>query len=340
MTKINSFKYLAACSFFFALCSSMAYAGSYQKSGEIKIGGDGGWDYLIIDGSHHLYLSQATRAVIVDTEKDQIKGEIASTLGVHGFTLAQDLGRGFISDGKEAKVAVFDLNTMKITDKISVGDNPDSLVYDPDTHKVFVFNGKSKTMSVLSGELKTKLATVNLPGKPEFSVVDPDAEQVYVNIEDKNEILAISTKSHHVISTWPIAPCEMPTGLAIDIVGKKLFAVCENQKLIAFDIASHKVISTLPIGSGADAVAYEPFSKKVFASAGEGKVTIARVGDKGQLTLDQELVTEPGARTVAIDPLSRKLYLPTAQFDGKKIEGHHPKIIPGSIKLLVYKAAD
>jgi DNA-binding beta-propeller fold protein YncE len=328
---------------FFVLFSwsiASAALAPYKKTGEIKIGGDGGWDYVTMDdATHRLYMSQATRVVVVDTQNDQIVGEIKDTQGVHGIAIAADLGRAFSSDGKEGKVALIDLKTLQITAKTAVGENPDAIVYDPKLKKVFVFNGKSKSMSVLDAASGKVLTTLPLPGKPEFSAVDPDAGRVYVNIEDRSEILSIDTSSYKILSMWKLAPCEEPTGLAIDIVGKKLFSVCGNEKMITVNVGTGKVSSTLAIGSGADAVVYEPSTKTVFASAGQGKVTIAHADPEGNLTLIQDLATEPGARTLALDSLSHKIYLPSAQFEGKKSEGHRPKVISGTIKLLVFTPA-
>jgi YVTN family beta-propeller protein len=323
-------------SYFLFLVSANALADGYKKVGEIKIGGEGGWDYLTTDTGNRLYMSQATRAIVIDTDTDQIVGEIKDTLGVHGFALAPELGRGFITDGKEAKVAVFDLKTLQITDKIPVGENPDALVYDPATKKVFVYNGKSSSMSVIQVESKMVISTISLPGKPEFSAVDSKAGKVYLNIEDKNETVAIDTSTNQIVSIWKTDPCDSPSGLAIDLEDKKLFAVCKNKKMVSIDTQTGKVVSSIPIGGGADAVVYDSANRKVFASAGEGTVTIARVDTKGNLTLDQTLATAPRARTIAITKSTHKVYLPTADFEKIKSGEKRPKIVNGTVKVLVY----
>jgi YVTN family beta-propeller protein len=325
--------------FTLALIASSISVGSadvYKKSGEIKIGGKGGWDYLTTDAGNRLYMSQATRSVVIDTDTDKIIGEIKETTGVHGFALAPELGLGFITCGKEAKVAVFDLKTLKITNKIPVGENPDALVYDPATKKVFVYNGKSGSMSVIQAESKMVISTISLPGKPEFSAVDSEARRVYLNIEDKNETVAIDTSTNQIVSTWKTDPCDSPSGMAIDLEDKKLFSVCENKKMISMDTKTGKIVSSIAIGSGADAVVYDPSDRKVFASAGEGMVTIAHVDTQGKLTLDQTLETAPRSRTIAISKSTHKIYLPTAEFEPLKPGEKRPKIVNGSVKLLIY----
>lgn len=323
--------------------SSIAHAApAYQASGEIAIGGDGGWDYLSVDASgRRLYLAQATRVVVVDIDKNTVLGEVANTPGVHGFAVASDLGRGFSSNGKESTVSIVDLTSLKTIMKVPTGENPDAIVYEPATHEVYAFNGKGKSATVIDGKSGKVLATIPLGGKPEFAAVDSEADRVYVNIEDKNTVVAIDTRSHKISATWPIAPGEEASGLAIDTAHHRLFLGCHNEVMVMMDSQSGKVLASAPIGKGVDSNWFDPETGTAYSSNGVGNVTVAHEDSPASLTVVQVLQTEPGARTMALDPKSHRVYLATAKFDdsapgvnGKS--GHGRKVVPGTLKLLVY----
>ncbi|MBV9009713.1 MAG: YncE family protein [Verrucomicrobia bacterium] len=317
--------------------ASVARADEYQFIKQIPVGGEGGWDYLAIDGqAQRLYVSHASKIIVVDLNNGSVAGAIADTPGVHGFAIAPELGRGFSSNGRENKVSVVDLKTLKTISKIETGENPDAIVYDSGRHEVYAFNGRSGSASVIDAKSAKVVATIPLDGKPEFAAADPESGRVFCNIEDKNEIAAIDTKSHSVVARWPLAPGEEPSGLAFDAAHHRLFAGCENKLLVMMDSTNGKVLATAPIGAGVDACAFDAEKQLAFASCGDGTLTIARPnGDK--LDVAQTVQTERGARTMALDPVTHRVYLATAKFDPtQKDERGRPKMIDGTFHLLEY----
>jgi DNA-binding beta-propeller fold protein YncE len=318
-----------------------AAAGPYSFDREIVIGGAGGWDYLATDAAaHRLYVSHGTEVVVVDTRTKRVIGHITDTPGVHGIAIADDLGRGFVSNGADSTISIVDLRTLKALQKVpSTGQNPDAILYEPRTHEVYAFNGRSGSATVLDGRSGRVVATVKLAGKPEFAQTDPAAGVVYVNIEDKSEIQAIDASTHAVRSTWPIGPGESASGMAIDLAHHRLFIGCDNQMMEMLDSTTGKVLGSVPIGAGVDANRYDAGTGLAFASSGSGTVTIARVSPDGKLTTVQTLDTKRGARTMTLDPTTHDIYLSTAEF-GKPAPGvRRPPIVPGSFRLLVYRMA-
>jgi DNA-binding beta-propeller fold protein YncE len=331
--------------FCIALCF-ITFGGVTARSGElyhfikeIPIGGEGGWDYLSIDpAGHRLYVSHATKVVVVDTEKDAVAGEIEDTPGVHGFAIAPELARGFASNGREAKASIVDLKTLKTISKVETGENPDAILYDTAHQEVYTFNGRGHSATVMDAQSGKVVATIPLPGKPEFAVEDPKADRIYNNIEDKSEVVVIDAKEHKVISTWPIEPGESASGLAIDRAHHRLFLGCDNKMMLMMDSTSGKVIDKVAIGEGVDANAFDPETQLAFASCREA-TTIAHEDSPSKLTVVQTLKTAPGARTIALDTQTHKIYLPTAQYEAQeKSDGarKRPRIVSGSFKILVY----
>ena len=316
-------------------------ASSYQPADTIAIGGTGGWDYVTIDSvARRLYLAQATRVVVVDIDHGKIVGEISPTLGVHGVAVAPDLKRAYTSNGKENSISVVDLNTLKILGKISVGENPDAIVYDSGQKEIYAFNGKSKAVSIISADTGKVMATVALPGKPEFATVDPVAHRVFVDIEDQNEVIALDTLSHQIVATWHVSPGEEPSALSINVRRHLLFVGCGNQKMVVLDSVSGKVVSNYAIGKGVDATAFDPQLGLVFSSNREGTVTIAHEDSSHQFSPVQTLKTQMGARTMALDTKSHRIYLPAAEMKPPGPGEKRPSVVPGTLKLLVYTYAD
>jgi YVTN family beta-propeller protein len=217
----------------FALASVMHAAeeqSNYKFIKSIPIGGEGGWDYLSIDGTaRKLYVTRASKIVIVDLTQDKVVGEIADTPGVHGFAVGPELGRGFASNGTESSVSVVDLKTLKTIAKVKTGENPDAILYDSTHSEVYAFNGRGKSATVINAKSNNVLSTVPLSGKPEFAAADGLGERVFCNIEDKNEVAVIDMKTHAVTATWPLSPGEEPTGMAFDAVHHRLFVGCHNK---------------------------------------------------------------------------------------------------------------
>src|SRR6266481_2955705 len=287
----------------------------YKFLNEIRIGGEGGWDILTIDSAaSRLYLSHATKVVVVDLNKNSVAGEIADTPGVHGFVAVPELQRGFSSNGKEAKSSVVDLTTLKTVSKIDTGESPDALVYEPLRGEVYVFNHKGNSATVIDAKQAKVVATIPLGGGPEFAVADANAKRIYCNIEDKSEVAVIDTEKHEVIARWPVAPGTEPSGIALDAAHHRLFATCHNKMVAMLDTETGKVIVSVPIGAGVDGCAFDEATQLAFASCGDGTTTIAKEETPEKLTVVQTLKTERGARTIALDPRTHRIYLPSAQF--------------------------
>lgn len=327
------------------LLSVLTTAGQdlYKLVKKIPIGGEGGWDILTVDAPpRRLYLSHASKVVVLDLTKDTVAAEITDTPGVHAFVPAPAAGRGFSSNGKEAKSSVVDLTTFKTIEKIPTGANPDAVAYDAARGEIYVFNHSGDSATVINAKSSAVLATISLGGSPEFPAVDAAAGRVYINLEDKSEVAVIDTAKHEVIARWPLAPGQEPTGIALDAAHHRLFATCHNNLMMMLDAESGKVVGQVPIGSGVDGCAFDDATQLAFASCGEGVVTIAREKSPNELTVVQTLRTERGARTIALDRQTHRIYLPTADF-GPPSPGAlpaRPSIIPNTMRLLVYGPAE
>jgi DNA-binding beta-propeller fold protein YncE len=311
--------------------------GPYHFLKEIPVGGDGGWDYLSVDSAAgRLYVSHATKVVVIDLDKDSVVGEITNTPGVHGLAPAPDLGRGFVSDGRENKASIVDLRTLQTISKVETGQNPDGMLYEPGRQEAYMFNGRGQSATVIDAKSGKVVATVPLGGKPEFAVADPKAGRVYDNLEDKSEVVAIDTTTHEVKDRWPIAPGEEASGMAIDLAHQRLFLGCGNKLMVMMDSTSGKVVATVPIGQGVDANAFDPGTQLAFASCGDGTVTIAHEDKPDKLTVVQTLETQRGSRTMTIDPKTHKIYLAAAKFEAPAEGQRRGRMVPGSFKILVY----
>lgn len=313
----------------------------YKFLKEIPIGGEGGWDYLAVDQyARRLYVTHATRIVVIDIDKDVVAGEITNTPGVHGFAIAPELQRGFSSNGRENKASIVDLKTLGTVAKVDTGENPDAILYETGQQEVYTFNGRGKSATVFDPRSGKVLATIPLSGKPEFAAANPRARRVYCNIEDQSEVAVIDTQTHKVVATWPIAPGAGASGMAFDGQHRRLFLGCGNRMMVMMDSANGKVVDKVPIGQGVDACKFDRGTQLAFASCGDGTVTIAHEDSPDKLTVVQTLKTEPRARTMALDPRTHRIYLASAKFEpapaqsgGKK---QRPNVIAGSFKVLVY----
>ncbi len=313
----------------------------YHLIDKIAVGGEGGWDYVYDDSAaHRLYVSHATKVVVIDTNTDKVVGEIANTNGVHGIAVAAELGRGFASDGRDNAVTIFDLKTLKTLDTVKVGKNPDAIIYDAASKRVFTFNGGSSDTTAIDAASGKVAGTLALGGKPEFATVDGKGK-IFVNIEDKSEVIAFDAKKLSAINHWSIAPGEEASGMAIDLKSKRLFIVCSNQKMIVMNFENGKVVADLPIGDGTDAAAFDADTKTAFSSNGEGNVTIIRADGKDKFTVVENVATQRGARTMTLDAKTHKIYLPTAEFGATPAPTAErprprPAIVPNSFVILVY----
>jgi YVTN family beta-propeller protein len=335
-------KLLLVCAIIGANIGPAALAQQYQLQTEIPIGGEGGWDILTIDSAtRRLYLSHATKVVVIDLNKNTVLGEIADTPGVHGFLAVPEVQRGFSTNGKENKSSVVDLKTLRTVSKIDTGESPDAIVYDSKHGEVYIFNHRGNSVTVLNAKTSNVTATISLGGGPEFAAVEPAADRVYVNLEDKSEVVAIDTAKHEVVAHWPLSPGEEPSGIALDAAHHRLFSTCHNKMMTMLDTQSGKVVGTTAIGTGVDGAAFDDATQLVFASCGEGVTNIVKEETPEKLRAVQTLKTERGARTMAIDPKTHRIYLPTAQFQpppspSPGASPTRPTIVPNTLKLLVY----
>ena len=315
--------------------------GPYHFLEEIPVGGEGGWDALTVDSAaQRLYVSHANRVAVIDLAKDTVIGEITNTPGVHDIAIAPKLNRGFVSDGREAKASIVDLKTLQTISRVDTGPNPDAILFEPGQNEVYAFNGRGQSATVIAADSGKVVTTIPLGGKPEFAGADPESHRVFDNLEDKSEVAAIDTKTHQVVNRWPIAPGESASGIAVDPKNHRLFMGCDNRLMVMMDSTSGKVLATVPIGEGVDGAAFDPGTQLAFASCGRSAtVTIAHEA-ADELNVVQVLKTEPGARTMALDPTTHKIYLPTAKFgalpESATGERRRPPMIPGSFKILVY----
>jgi len=326
-----------------AFCGTTVVAQEpYKFLNEIPIGGEGGWDILTIDSAaSRLYLSHATKVVVVDLNKNAVAGDIADTPGVHGFVPVPELQRGFSSNGKESKSSVVDLTTLKTISKIETGESPDAIVYEPRRGEVYIFNHKGNSATVIDAKEAKVVATIPLGGGPEFAVAEANAKRIYCNIEDKSEVAVIDTEKREVIGRWPLAPGEGPSGIALDAAHHRLFAGCHNKMMVMLDTETGKVVTDAPIGAGVDGCAFDDSTQLAFAACGDGTTTIAKEETPQKLTVVQTLKTERGARTMAIDPKTHRIYLPSAQFQpppspSPGASPARPTIVPNTLKILVY----
>ncbi len=307
----------------------------YKVVNQIHLEGDGGWDYLSVDeATGRLYVSHSSMALIVDLKTGKQIGKIDGTNGIHGIAFVNSLNKGFTSNGRDSSVTVFDLKTLEVTGKIKVtGKNPDAILFDAFSQKLFTFNGGSANSTVIDPKTNTVIGTIQLDGKPEFSVSDGKGK-IYVNIEDKSEISVINANTLKVDKSWSIAPGEEPSGLALDNETHRLFSVCSNKLMVISDAEAEKVVTTLPIGDGCDGVAFDPQRKRIFSSNGEGTITVVQEENKDRYKVIETIVSQRGARTIAIDKTTHHLYLPTAEF-GASVEGaRRPPIKSGTFRVL------
>ena len=316
-------------------------APGYHQLKKITLGGEGGWDYLTIDSAaRRLYIARATRVMVLDADSGAQVGEIADTPGVHGVALAPQLGRGFTSNGRASTVTIFDLKTLKPLGQAKTGSNPDAIVYDAVTRRVFTFNGASKDATVIGAADGSVSGTIALDGKPEFAVAD-EAGRIYVNLEDKSELLAIDSRQLTILNRWPLAPCKEPSGLAMDRKNRRLFVGCGNKLMAVVDADSGRVLTTLAIGSGVDATAFDPGTALAFSSNGDGTLTVVREESPDKFTVVENVATQRGARTMALDEKTHNVYLVTAEFGPPREPTPdnprgRPGMLPGSFVLLVF----
>jgi DNA-binding beta-propeller fold protein YncE len=321
-------------------CQGAVPASGYHLLKKVVLGGEGFWDYLICDSAaRRVYISRGTHVMVVDADSYAVVGDIPGTEGVHGIALAREFGRGFTSNGRANTVTIFDLQTLKILGTAPTGKGPDAIVYDPASRRVFTFNGQGGDATALEAATGLAAGTVSLGGKPEFAVADGQGH-IYNNLENKSEVVQIDTQKLTVTARWPLAPCEEPSGMAMDTEHRRLFIGCDNKMMAVMDADTGKVLATPPIGEGVDANAFDPGTQLAFSSNGEGTLTLVHEDSPEKFTEVATVPTERGARTMALDLITHNIFLVTAEFGPPPAPTpEHPRsrptVKPGSFKLLV-----
>lgn len=317
-----------------------SHSTNYKLAKTIPIAGDDGWDYVGVDSdARRVYISHGTHVVVLDADKYSVAGDIPSTPGVHGIALAPDLNRGFTSNGRANNVTIFDLKTLNKIGEVETGQNPDAIVYDSVTKRVFTMNGRSGDSTAINAADGKVLATIPLAGKPEFAAADGTGS-IYVNIEDKADLVRLDAKNLSVTNRWSMAPCESPTGLSMDRKNRRLFAGCENKIMAVFDADSGKPIATPAIGNGVDATAFDPETSLAFASNGEGTLTVIHEDSPTQFSVAQTLPTQRSARTLGLDLHTHTLFLPSAPLLPPTPEHPRGSPSPHSFVLLIVSPTD
>ena len=333
--RIGSFLVLAC---WLALSLAMN-AQTYTVTDRIPFTGDQTyWDYLLADApSNHLYVTHGNEVMVLDLSSGEKLASIANLKRVHGIALAGGLHKGFITDGDDNAVVVFDLKSNTVTQKIKVGKAPDAVLYEPTKKRVYAFNAHSHSASVIDAETEKIIATIPLSGIPEFAATDGKGN-VYVNIETKNSLVRLDPDGTKVQNEWPLAPCKEPAGMAMDAQGRRVFSVCANKVMIVTDADTGKQIAQVPVGAEPDAAAYDVEKKLVFSSNCDGTLTVVRQESPDKYTVVQNVKTQKEARTMALDPVRHKLYLPYLEVKpGQKAPdpGDLPEFSPGTFHLIV-----
>ncbi len=317
---------------------------NYHLVQKVVLGGEGGWDYLTVDpDARRVYISRGSHVMVVDADTDKIVGDIPNTNGVHGIAIASKLGRGFTSNGRDNTVTIFDLKTLKTLGTVPVGTGPDCIVYEPKTQRVFTFNGRSNDATAIDAKTGKVLGTIVLGGRPEFAAVDGTG-MVYDNLESTSEVVAIDAGTLTLKNRWPLANAESPSGLAIDAKTHRLFSTCDDGKMVISDAVSGKVTQIAAIGNGPDAAGFDPATSFAFSSNGQdGTLTVLDPQPKTegmvivtQYVPGQTVPTQAGARTMALDTKTHRVFLVTATPDpANPGEGRRRNYVPGSFTLLV-----
>lgn len=312
----------------------------YHVAKTFKVAGEGGWDYLIVDSkARRVYISRSSHVMVINADTGAVIGDILNTNGVHGIALVPEMNKGFISDGRDAMVTIFDLETLKVLGTAPTGKNPDAIIYDPASKRVFTFNGTSKDTTAIDAKTGTVVGTIALGGKPEFAVAD-EKGQMFVNIEDKSEIVRFDANNLTVNKRWSIAPGEEPSGLAMDRKHRRLFSVCANKLMVVVNADNGNVITTLPIGAGTDGAGFDPDKGLAFSSNGEGTLTIVHEESPDKFTVVENVPTKSRARTMALDLKTHQIYTVTADFGAAPAPTAQqprprPPMVPGTFTVLV-----
>ena len=334
---------------FFLICLFISVAGSglsagpsgYRVTKQVKLGGEGGWDYLLVDSqARRVYISRGTHVMVVDADTAAVIGDIPNTPGVHGIALVPDLNKGFISNGRENTVTIFDTKTLKEIARVPVGKNPDAITYDPSSKRIFTFNGASHDATAIDPKTDTVVGTIPLGGKPETGVPD-DKGHIYVNIEDKSEIASIDSNKLTVEAHWDLDPGKEPSGLAIDRKHRRLFSGCGGSNtMVVMNADNGKIVASLPIGAGVDACGFDPETGYAFSSNGDGTLTVVHEDSPDKFSVVENVSTMRRARTMSLDTKTHQVYTVSAEFGAAPAPTTEqprprPPMVPGTFTLLI-----
>lgn len=314
-----------------------------QQSDKIRllstfhIASAGGWDYIAVQpNSNKLFVSHGDQVNILDKTSGDSLGIVPNTTGVHGIAFVPALNKGYTSNGRLNNVTVFDLKTNAVLSQIATGENPDAIFYDDFSKKIITCNGRSKNLSIIDPATEKIVATIAVGGKPETAVSNNEGK-IFVNIEDKNEIVVVDILKYTVEKHWSILPGQAPTGLVYDEVNKRLFAGCsDNKLLIIINVENGNIIDKLRIGDGCDGVAYDAVKKLIYTSNGEGNMSVIKETTKDKFVVAATITTKKSARTITVDETTHKIYLPAADLEAPPADGSRAKMIPGSLQVLVF----
>jgi DNA-binding beta-propeller fold protein YncE len=341
-TKMKKFIIVASCFIFLSVTSILkAQTGpsQYRIANKFPVEGDGGWDYLNVDESTgRIFISHGTVVNVIDEKDGKLIGTIPDTKGVHGIAIATDLNKAFISNGRDSSVTIINLSTLAFITKVTVtGQNPDAIIYDPFSHNVFTYNGRTANATVIDGLANNVIATIKLDGKPENSVSNGKGK-VYVNIEDMSEIAVINSLTNIVEHTWSISPGEEASGLALDNENHRLFTVCSNKLMVILDASSGRVITSLPIGDGSDGAVFDPALKRAYSSNGEGTLTVVQEISPDEFKVLENVTTQRGARTLTVNKKTHHIFMSAAEYEVASPSAgntnRRPAIKPGTFVIL------
>jgi DNA-binding beta-propeller fold protein YncE len=317
-----------------SLPAAQSNSGNYHLTKTVPVPGDEGWDYLTVDRlGRRVYVSHGSHVVVLDADTNAIVGDIPDTQGVHGIAVVPEAGRGFTSNGRANTVTVFDLKSLKAVGTVKAGTNPDAIIYDTATRRVFTMNGRSQDTTAIDSANGSVVGTLPLGGKPEFAVADGKGT-IFVNLEDKSELVQFDSHNLTILHHWPLAPCEEPSGLAANWKTRRLFAGCSNKMMAVIDADSGKIVATVPIGQGVDANAFDPETNLAFASTGDGNLSVVRADAPDNFSIVATVPTKKSARTMALDLKTHAIFLSAADFDPPAAGERRGKMKPGSFVVL------
>lgn len=316
--------------------AALIQAQSYRITHTFTIGGEGRWDYVVPDPPHHrLFIARTDRVLVVDENTGKVLGEVAGIDGAHGTAIAANSGHGFATSGNDGTVRMFDLNSLKVLDKIPAAEDADAIVYDPVSNRVFTLNGDAHSSTVIDPRAGKLITNIQLGGKPEYGAAAGDGK-VYANLTDTAEVVEIDGKTATVARRWPTTGCKSPVSMAIDTIHHRLFSGCRSGVMAISDYEAGKVVATVPIGQGVDGAGYDPATQDAFASNADGTLTVVHQDSPDKYHVAQTLETPQGSRNMGLDPTNHHIFVVSAKFGPAPAGGRgRAPVLPGTFNLMV-----